>query len=737
MSDEASPMNSASPTPPKKKRLGLSTQILIALAGGLASGLFFGEHCAGLKVVGDVFIGLLQMTVLPYITVAMVANIGRLSFAQGKSLFFKGAIVLLLLWGIALLAITTTALAFPEMETGSFFSTTTLEEPTRPDLVGLFVPFNVFNALVQDVVPAVVVFCIFMGLALMGMEGKEPLLDFLDVISQALMRVNGYVVKLTPVGVFAMLASTAGTLTVEEFGRIQGYLIAYTLLVGVLTFWVFPSLVAAVTSFTYREILSASKTALITAFATGKVLIVLPMLIESTKELFSHPQRVTSSHDEAETTVDVLYPLAYPFPHAGKLMGLLFIPFAAWFLGKPFGPVDYPVFLGAGLLSYFGGPIVATPFLLELAQLPSDMMQLFLVSGIYCGRLGDLLGVMHLMTFTLITTAAVTGLLRIQMGALARGLGVTAALAFVCIVGTRGYLARTFEGAYQKTDVLAVMNAINEPVDFVVLETSEPNPVPLEPGQSRLDRLMQRGVLRVGFDPQQFPFTFFNRKGDLVGFDVEMAHEFARATELRIEFVPLNLNEATEKLEADHVDIVMSGLVANLVRAAETEISQDYMDVHGSFLVLDKKRRDFESMESIRKNKNVTLAIADETIALNVHRLLPDVRIRNVETIGEFFESPEPIADALVITAEAGFAWTIVYPEYSVVVPEKLRGGVPLVYALPRNDSSFQNFVDHWIALIRRDGTIDRLYNHWILGKQETVREPRWSIIRDVLRWVD
>ncbi len=85
-----------------------------------------------MKVVGEIFIGLLQMTVLPYITVAMLANIGRLSFAQGKSLFFKGPIVLLLLWGITLLAVTTTALAFPEIGAGSFFSTTTLEEPTPP-----------------------------------------------------------------------------------------------------------------------------------------------------------------------------------------------------------------------------------------------------------------------------------------------------------------------------------------------------------------------------------------------------------------------------------------------------------------------------------------------------------------------------------------------------------------------------------------------------------------------------
>jgi Na+/H+-dicarboxylate symporter len=717
--------------------LSLSTRIIIGLVAGLACGLFFGEYCQDLKVIGEVFIGLLQMTVLPYIVVALVANIGRLSFAQGKALFLKGAVVLLLLWAITLLAVTLTALDFPEMKVGSFFSTASLQEPARPDLVGLFVPFNVFNALGRDTVPAVVVFCIFLGLALMGIERKAPLLDFLDVVSQALMRVNGYVVKFTPIGVFAMMASAAGTLSVEEFGRLQGYLLAYTLLVAVLTFWVFPALVATLTPFSYRQVMRASKTALITAFATGKVLIVLPMLIEATKELFAESVSGGPERDQADANVDVLYPLVYPFPHAGKLVGLLFIPFAAWFVGRPLGLIDYPMFLGAGLLSYFGGPIVATPFLLDLANLPSDMMHLFLVSGIYCGRLGDLLGTMHLVSFTLITGAAVAGLFRIHIGALVWRAGFTAALVLVCVMGSRAYLERTFEGAYQKEDVLAAINSIAETTDFTVLETTGLNPVPLEPGQSRIERLNQRRVLRVGFDPGQFPFAFFNQKGDLVGFDVEMAHELGKDTGTRIEFVPVPLNEIRQRLEDDHVDIVMSGLFGSLGRAAEIGISEPYLEVHPGFVVPDGDEETFESLKRIRQEDDLVLAITDETIVGGVHRYLPNVTVKRIDAAQEFFESPQPIADAMLVSAEAGSAWTIAYPGYSVVVPRDLRIAVPLVYALPREDRDFQHFINHWIDMVRRDGTIDRFYDHWVLGRQDRDRPPRWSIMRDVLGWVE
>ena len=49
---------------------------IAGLLGGIACGLIFGEYCARLSLIGDAFIGLLRMTVLPYIVVALIANLG-------------------------------------------------------------------------------------------------------------------------------------------------------------------------------------------------------------------------------------------------------------------------------------------------------------------------------------------------------------------------------------------------------------------------------------------------------------------------------------------------------------------------------------------------------------------------------------------------------------------------------------------------------------------------------------
>ena len=47
------------------------------------------------------------------------------------------------------------------------------------------------------------------------------------------------------------------------------------------------------------------------------------------------------------------------------------------------------------------------------------------------------------------------------------------------------------------------------------------------------------------------------------------------------------------------------------------------------------------------------------------------------------------------------------------------------------------DFVNTWLDLKRKDHTINALFEHWILGKHASKKGPRWSVIRDVLHWVD
>ena len=66
------------------RKMSMATQVLISLAFGVAAGLFFGEMTRPLHVIGDAFVRLLQMAVLPYIVLSLVTGVGSLTLRQGN-----------------------------------------------------------------------------------------------------------------------------------------------------------------------------------------------------------------------------------------------------------------------------------------------------------------------------------------------------------------------------------------------------------------------------------------------------------------------------------------------------------------------------------------------------------------------------------------------------------------------------------------------------------------------------
>ncbi|MEK6235466.1 MAG: hypothetical protein N2C14_12230, partial [Planctomycetales bacterium] len=102
----------------------------------------------------------------------------------------------------------------------------------------------------------------------------------------------------------------------------------------------------------------------------------------------------------------------------------------------------------------------------------------------------------------------------------------------------------------------------------------------------------------------------------------------------------------------------------------------------------------------------------------------------------EFFESEPPIADLLVTNAEKGAAWTLKYPRYAVARPTGLAARTPLCYFVAEK-SRFEEFLNSWLKLKRLNGTVQQVHDYWILGVEPNTEAPRWSIIRDVLHWVD
>ena len=230
-------------------------RILLGLAGGILTGLFLGERASVLKWAADGFVRLLQMMVLPYVTVSLVASVGSLKDLEIRTLGVRAAAVVGGLWLVALAFAFLIPLTFPSVQNASFFSSSLVEQRPEFDFVNLYIPANPFNALANSVVPAVVLFSIILGIALVGVERRNSLLDVLQVARDAISRATRFVTSLAPYGLFAVAANAAGTLGLEQVSRLQVYLWAYVAVALLVSMWVLPGLVAALTPIRLREIL--------------------------------------------------------------------------------------------------------------------------------------------------------------------------------------------------------------------------------------------------------------------------------------------------------------------------------------------------------------------------------------------------------------------------------------------------------------------------------------------------
>jgi ABC-type amino acid transport substrate-binding protein len=246
-----------------------------------------------------------------------------------------------------------------------------------------------------------------------------------------------------------------------------------------------------------------------------------------------------------------------------------------------------------------------------------------------------------------------------------------------------------------------------------------------------------RGRLRVGYFEDSLPYAFINRRGELVGFDVEMAMQLARDLGVKAELIPVNRSVLDAGLDASVCDLVMSGVVVAAERSMAVRFSAPYLDETIAFVVPDHMVAAFSSWSSIRAMGHLRLAVPSAPYYVRkIREELADVEIVPIDRLEQLFLPDAPKFDALAITAERGSAYTLLHPEYSVAVPKPRPFKVPLAYVIASRDAAMAETVDAWIDLKRRDGTIDELFAHWILGQNASPAQPRWSVLDALLRRV-
>jgi len=709
-------------------------RVILALIFGISTGIFIGEPAGKLEILGNAYIRLLQMTVLPYVLVSIIGGLGRLDSTMAASIGVRAVKVILMIWLAVMLTLLLLPLAYPNWETSGFFSTSLVAETAKFDFLDLYIPANIFSSLSRTIVPAVVLFSLLMGISLIAVKNKDILLTLSANVSDSLMGVASFVARLAPFGIFAISAAAAGTLQPEDLGRLQVFLWVYLIAAALLTFVLLPLLVHWATPFSYREVLSTAGEAMVTALATGTVLVVLPMIVERCKALLA---KHDMECEETLSTVDVLVPTAYSFPSTGTLLGLGFILFSAWYVGSPLGVENYLSFVVMGALSAFGSMAVAIPFLLDYFGLPADQFQLYLLGSVVTARFATALAALHGFVVTLLVASAVLRLLNWRRMARAIGvhLGVTAAVMLLAGIALTYLIPYEYTGA--KT--FESMRLMGQPVSVSEIKNIDD----LKPlgsaaqARPRIDIIRERGTIRVGYYSNKLPYAFRNDNNEVVGFDLDMMHALSRDLDIKIELTRLKKRKTEAQLLSDgRIDIIVGGNTITPTGALVVSYSDPYTYNTAGFIVADARRDDFTTISDIRAIKNLKLGILDNDYYIKMAKdIFPDASMVKVESPRKYFKGGYKDLDAFIYSAEAGHAWAMLYPEYSVVLPKGTIFRVPVGFMLPKGQLDYVHFINTWLRLKKDNGYQQKIYDHWILGKNPKAKKERWSVMRNVLGW--
>ncbi len=304
----------------------MNFQVLVGMLLGVALGVWFPRLALEQKLIGDLFVSLLKMLVVPLIFASIytaIAGLGGLE--QLKRIGLKTVGLYLLTTALATVLAIVAMDLFPIGEATSaaglcYEKAAAIKPFSFSEMVLSFVPSNIFTALAKGYMMQVILFSILLSIASLYLEERHQTLlyDFFNAISQAMLEIAKWVVALTPIGVFSLIAYIVAEQGVDVIVGLWRYILMVLTVLALHTFVTLPALLAFFAKINPYRYLFRVKEAMIMAFSTASSAATLPVSMRVAQEKggasretagFVLPLGATVSMDgtAAYLTIAVLY----------------------------------------------------------------------------------------------------------------------------------------------------------------------------------------------------------------------------------------------------------------------------------------------------------------------------------------------------------------------------------------------------------------------------------------------
>lgn len=233
--------------------------------------------------------------------------------------------------------------------------------------------------------------------------------------------------------------------------------------------------------------------------------------------------------------------------------------------------------------------------------------------------------------------------------------------------------------------------------------------------KSTLEKILQRGELRIGFESGYMPFEMTDKNGKYVGFDLDLGKALAKSMGVKLVVVNTDWDGIIPALLTDKFDIILGGMTVNPERNLKINFSNPYIVVGQTILVNKKHEGTVKSFRDLNNPKYIVASRLGTTGDEAIKKYMPKAQYKSYDSQAEAaMEVVQGKADAMVYDLPFCAVFNSQQGAGKLLFLDKPFTYEPLAIGVRKGDPDFLNFLNNFLNLYKNDGRYERAYNKWI-----------------------
>jgi polar amino acid transport system substrate-binding protein len=231
--------------------------------------------------------------------------------------------------------------------------------------------------------------------------------------------------------------------------------------------------------------------------------------------------------------------------------------------------------------------------------------------------------------------------------------------------------------------------------------------------ESTVEKVVKRGVLKVGMSTF-VPWAMKDKKGDLIGFEIDVATRLAEDMGVKVDFIPTKWSGIIPALLTGKFDVIIGGMGIRPDRNLKVNFSIPYDYTGMSLLAHKELAAGFDSLEDFNRPDVSIAARIGTTAAAAAKKFMPRAKLRLFDDESQAVqEILNGRVHAVVASAPLPAFQTIKYPGRLFLPLDANFTREPIGFAVRKSDVDTLNYFNNWIRVVEAEGWLKERKHYW------------------------